>query len=385
MTAAYSALDDAAQIEHPLRIARIDLHPVSIPLRHPMRMAGILVEAAENLFVRIETADGNYGWGEAASAPTMTGETLWGMASAARLIADAITGEDLRFRAAVLDRARRAIYGNLSAQSAIEMAILDLVGRTLNVGVVDLIGGRRRESLVPMWLIGQPTPEADAAEAVAKLAEGYSFFKLKVGTKSLEGDIASAHAVRQAIGPGVILCADANGGYDLASAAAFIEGSREAGLYFLEQPVRAERVGDMAALQALGTLAIGADEGIHSLSDVDQHASCKAAAGVSLKLIKLGGLEATSHAARRAADLGLRVNIAAKTAETSLASAAAAHLACAAPDVAWGISLTHVYLEHDPVTVPIAMRDGSVPLPSGPGFGVDLDPSALERYRAPPP
>ena len=376
---------DATALDQPLRIVRVDLHPVSIPLRHPMRMAGVLIRSAENLFVRIETADGTVGWGEAASAPTMTGETLWGITSAARLIADAILQQDLRFRAAVMERARRAIYGNPSAQSAIEMAVLDLTGRALKVGAVELLGGRRREALAPMWLLGQPTPEADASEAEAKAAEGYAFFKLKVGTKSLEGDVASALAVRRAIGPAATLSADANGGLDVASATAFMRAAREADLLFMEQPVPAERLGDMAALQALGLTAIGADEGIHSLHDVEEHATQRAAAGVSLKLIKLGGLDAALRAAHRAAALGLRVNIAAKVAETSLASAAAAHLACAVPTVDWGISLTQVYLEHDPVRQPLAMRQGRVSPPAGAGLGIEVDPQAVTFYRAPPP
>jgi muconate cycloisomerase len=345
-------------------------------------MAGVLVRMAENLLVRIETADGNFGWGEAASAPTMTGETLWGMASAARLISDAIQHQDLRFRAAVLDRARRAVHGNLAAQSAIEMALLDLIGRALGIEAIELIGGRRRDTLAPMWLLGQATPEDDAAEAAAKHAEGYGFFKLKVGAKNLEDDIAAALAVRKAVGSSATLCADANAGLTAAAAAAFMRGAQDAALAFLEQPLPAQRLGEMAALQALGLLPIGADEGIHSVEDIETHAASKAVAGVSLKLIKLGGPEAMLRAALRASTLGLNVNVAAKVAETSLASAAAAHLACAVPNVDWGISLTQVYLEHDPVLLPMVVKQGRLTPPSGPGLGVDVDQAAVTHYRA---
>ena len=65
---------------------------------------------------------------------------------------------------------------------------------------------------------------------------------------------------------------------------------------------------------------------------------------MSLKLIKLGGITAALEAAQRCQRLKLSVNIAAKIAESSIASAAAVHLACAAPVIDWGVSLTHFYL-----------------------------------------
>ena len=62
----------------PIRLKRMDFFPVAIPLKRPMKMSGTTIAFAENLFVRVESADGMVGWGEAASAPTMTGETLGG-------------------------------------------------------------------------------------------------------------------------------------------------------------------------------------------------------------------------------------------------------------------------------------------------------------------
>src|SRR5262245_66312347 len=66
----------------PLLIRRVDAIPVALPLKKPMAMAGVTVSRALNLLVRIEAADGAVGWGEAASAPTMTGDTLAGLVAA---------------------------------------------------------------------------------------------------------------------------------------------------------------------------------------------------------------------------------------------------------------------------------------------------------------
>src|SRR5471030_2113790 len=68
----------------PLIVRRIDAIPIALPLKAPMKMAGITITKAENLLVRVESESGHVGWGEAPSAPTMTGDTLGGLVAAVR-------------------------------------------------------------------------------------------------------------------------------------------------------------------------------------------------------------------------------------------------------------------------------------------------------------
>jgi muconate cycloisomerase len=83
----------------------------------------------------------------------------------------------------------------------------------------------------------------------------------------------------------------------------------------------------MATVAAATDIAIGADEGIHSLEDIRRHHERKAARGVSLKAIKLGGVRALAEAGRLCDRLGMSVNISCKTGESSVACAAATHVA----------------------------------------------------------
>jgi muconate cycloisomerase len=385
----YSAQILAKQIktdhDGPIRLKRMDLFPVAIPLTQPMKMAGVVIRDAENLFIRIESADGLVGWGEAASAPTMTGENLWGMASAAQMIWDSIKDCDARFRPVIVQRIQNAVYGNTSAKSAVEMAIIDLLGKTLGVSAGEMLGGRFRDKLEPMWMLGHATPEEDIEEARLQRANGYRFFKLKVGTKTVDNDIASIMGVREVLGHGIKLCADANGGLTFAAATRLIKETESAKLLYLEQPLPAKSLSELTKLNQLGGVPIGIDEGIHSRHDIEIHAERSAASGISLKLIKLGGLLATLECAARAIDLGLSINVAAKVAESSLASAAAAHLAASLKSFDWGLSLTHIYLEHDPVHMPLDIKDGVVTPPPGNGLGIDVDETALLDYKAVPP
>jgi muconate cycloisomerase len=359
--------------EAPLIIKRVDAIPLALPLKKSMSMAGVTITHAHNLLVRIEAADGTEGWGEAASAPTMTGDTLGSLFAAVEHLKPLLVGQDARMRPALTRALRHALMGNTGAHSAIEMALLDLAGHAAGLPLIELVGGAMRSEVAPMWLLGNPTPEQDIAEVRAKEQEGFHFFKLKVGTKPLATEIEATHALRKALGD-TPLCADANCGLSAADAHAYVEGTRDAGLLFLEQPL------GHAALARVSPIPIGADEGIHSLADVEAHAQA-GAGGLSLKLIKLGGMSAAIEAARLADRLGLAVNIAAKIAESSVGSAAAVHLACAVPAADWGVSLTHFYLAEDIVKAPLALGDGTVALPTRPGLGIEVDDAAVARLR----
>jgi muconate cycloisomerase len=248
--------------------------------------------------------------------------------------------------------------------------------------MVDLVGGPMRRAVAPMWLLGNPTPEQDIAEADAKRAQGFGFFKLKIGTKAVEREIETTLALRAGLGAATPLCADANCGLTFADACRYVDGVRDTNLLFVEQPLAYADLNALARLTRISSIPIGADEGIHSLSDIEAHERC-GAGGVSLKLIKLGGMSAAVEAAQLCQRLGLSINIAAKIAESSVASAAAIHLACAAPAVNWGVSLTHFYLAEDLARDALTISDGAVALPSGPGLGIDVDEAQIERFRLP--
>ena len=134
----------------PLIIRRVNAIPVALPLKTPMKMAGVTITTAENLLVRIEAADGTVGWGEAASAPTMTGDTLGGLVSAVRdHLAPLLIGKDAN------DDHRpmltRALVGNTGAHSAVEMALLDMACRASRCRLIDQVVSKpARQQVSPM-------------------------------------------------------------------------------------------------------------------------------------------------------------------------------------------------------------------------------------------
>ncbi|MEW6454577.1 MAG: enolase C-terminal domain-like protein [Pseudomonadota bacterium] len=369
----------ARKTQTPLIIRRIDAIPVALPLKTPMSMAGITIATADNVIVRMEAADGTVGWGEAASAPTMTGDTLGGLVAAVRdHLAPMLVGKDARDWPALRNALHRSLVGNGGAHSAVEMALLDMTGRATGTKLIDLVGKVRRSAVKPMWLLGNKTADQDVAEAKIKEKEGFHFFKLKIGTKPPEKEIEIAHAVRAAM-PKMPLCADANCGLTLEAARKYIDGTRKANLMFVEQPLAYDDIPALKKLTKASKVPIGIDEGIHSMADIETNAKA-GAGGVSLKLIKLGGITGALEAAKLCQKLGLSVNIAAKIAESSIASAATVHLACGVPKADWGVSITHFYLAEDLVKKSLPLKDGFVSLPDQPGLGIEVDEAAVSRF-----
>jgi L-alanine-DL-glutamate epimerase-like enolase superfamily enzyme len=371
----------AEQQARPLRIKRIDAIPVALPLAKPMLMAAERIATAENLIVHIEADDGLAGWGEATVAPTMTGDTLPGIVAAVRKhMAPLLIGADARDRAELARRCRASIEHNGGAKAAVEIALLDLVGKHLGVPCVDLIGGALRHSVENMWLLGNPDIAADIAEAKRKAGEGYGFFKLKVGVKQVEEEIEAAKQVRAALGPDVKLCADANTGWTARKAQAYLRGVDGLGLMFLEQPLPNDQSNAMGALNRLGILPICGDECISGTDEILSLGQAGIIGGVNLKLIKAEGVTPLLRAAALCKQIGLSVTLAGKVAGSSISAAATLAAACASPVLDWGVNMTHVYLAEDLVRDPLRLADGRIALRSAPGLGVEVDEDAVRRF-----
>jgi L-alanine-DL-glutamate epimerase-like enolase superfamily enzyme len=376
-----------------MTIKTIEAIAVRLPMKKPVQMAGETVAQAENVFVRIESDAGAVGWGEAAAAPTMTGETIAGMMAAIELMRPKLLGRTAYDFAGATAAMDAQLYGNSGAKAAIDMALHDLVGRASGRPVYALFGAKARSRMPVLAVIGSKDAAADLHDAQARWNAGYRAFKIKVGLSSPEADAVRTMMLCQALkdqagaraggqaqgGETCLVCADANQGFSVDDALTFVRGVGHCGLDFFEQPVSARDLDGMSRIAATTKVPIGADEGIHSLDDIVRHHERKAAGGVSLKAIKLGGLSGLFAASRLCGQLGMQVNISCKTGETSLASAAAVHLAAVAPAIAWGVTVTSSGLAEDVTATPLRIDGGHVEVPEQPGLGIDVDESRLRR------
>ena len=363
-----------------VKIEDIQIYPVSIPLKAPVKMAGISVETADNLMVSVIGDNGIIGWGEASSAPTMTGEFVQGMAAAAQFVKLSIVGKIISNLQDIKALIKTPLYGNEGAISALEMAMLDLFARTNNCSLADLLGGSKRQSVRALTMIAGGTLEEEIERAKAKRQEGFEAFKVKVGSNSPEYDLKRCIMIRKALGSKAFISADANEGFTVPEAIEFAKSAKDAGVDFFEQPVPAHDVNLIKEVALASSVPLGADEGVHSLSDISELVTASAVKGCSLKTIKLGGMLAVLEAAKHANSLGLSINLAGKVGETSISSSAVAILACLVPNINWDVSITNQYLLIDPVTDVVPIKDGKILIPQGLGLGTKIDEEKLETF-----
>ncbi len=364
-----------------MRIKAIEPIAVSLPMIKPVKMAGETVARADNVLVRIESDDGVVGWGEAASAPTMTGETVASMMAAVNHMAPHLVNRPADDMAGLMVEMDALIYGNSGAKAAIEIALHDLLGRACGRPVHALLGAKQRNRIPILAVIGTADIAGDVREAQQRRSAGYVIYKIKVAVGSPEADAERTNQVCRALGPGCLISADANQGWDAEQAERYLRAVADSGLGFFEQPVPAHDLAAMARVAATTNVAIGADEGIHCRDDIERHHLAKAAAGVSLKAIKLGGLRAVLGASRLCERLGMKANISCKTGESSVASAAALHVAAVAPELAWGLTLTSPGLAEDVVIEPLRIDRGYIDVLDRPGLGIEVDEHRVRRWQ----
>jgi L-alanine-DL-glutamate epimerase-like enolase superfamily enzyme len=364
-----------------MKIKTIEPIAVSLPMKKPVYMAGVEIKRADNILIRIEAEGGAVGWGEAAEAPTMTGETVESMMAAAHYIAPALLGREAADIAGASAAMAGRMYGNSAAKAAIDMALHDLVGRATGQPAYALLGGKKRGRIALLGVLSNGELAADLRDAERRKADGFRAFKIKVG---IGGPIPDAERTRELcklLGPELLLCSDANQGWSVDDAVQYVRAVKGSGLTFFEQPVLASDVAGMAAVAAAADCAIGADESIHGLDDIRHHHEQKAARGASLKTIKLGGMGQAMAAGLLCERLGMAVNVSCKTGESSLAGAAGLHIAAALPQLAWGLTLSHEGLADDLTARPIRVERGHVEVSDRPGLGIDVDEDRVRRYR----
>ena len=220
-----------------MRIKAIEPIAVSLPMKKPVKMAGETVTRADNILVRIETDDGAVGWGEAASAPTMTGETVASMMAAVLHMAPGLLkrpADDFAGAAAAMDA---QMYGNSGAKAAIEIALHDLVGRAKGLPLHALFGGKRRDRIPLLAVIGSDDAAADLREAQERRNAGYVIYKIKVGVDAPEADAARTRDICRVLGKDCLISADANQGWSAEEGVRYVRAVADTALGFFEQPV----------------------------------------------------------------------------------------------------------------------------------------------------
>lgn len=370
-------------------ITRIETIPIRVPIKPELAIrsgrGGSHIESPF-LFVKVRTDEGIVGLGEVSCTPRWSGEDQF---TAAHVIntyfAQLLVGETVDNVERLRAKFSAAIAGNYFTKAAVEMALWDILGKSQNKPVHELLGGQRRKFVPTKWSVSGVEP-AKAAE-IAKWvdSQGFSAMKVKVGIGP-DGDLARVLAVREAVGNGVKLGVDANGGWPTPHVA--IDSIKrlhdECDIYFAEQPVPPGDHDAMAEVRRNVPVPIIVDESVWTLNDAKMLARAQAADVFSVYIGKAGGIGPTREIAEFAQSVGIKCTIGSNL-ELGVGSAAMIHLALSAPGIdadSYPCDIIGpMFYEDEVLAEPLAILGGSARVPDWPGLGIELDDEKVETYR----
>ncbi len=277
-----------------------------------------------NALFTLQSAGGEKGWGEAAIATHITGETRAATMRNLERAGEALLGLDAADYLGAMCLLEKRLDGNRAALAGAEMALLDLASRLQGVSLWRFFGGRQARLKTDITVV---IGSADAAlDFTRKMrARGFRIFKVKTGS-DMDEDFRRLEAVRKAA-PGCPVYLDANCAYTAAQAEGFLKGLARRGIVpeVVEQPVRKGDDDGLAWLSRRLPMPVCADESAYSLDDVFRLLRKKAVGALNIKLTKLGFLRAREvWTLARAKGLKLMMG---EMVESELASAAAAAFA----------------------------------------------------------
>ena len=312
-----------------MKIDRIEIGEVAIPLRTPFKTASRTVDAVNNILIRIVTDSGTAGYGEAPPTALITGETKASIREAImQYIAPSIIGMEIFDLDTIMQRLNASIVNNTSAKAAVDMAVYDLYAKTLGQPLYKVLGGAKRKIETACTISDNPIDEMlrDSMQAVQ---DGFSILNVNVGKQRLK-NVDSLLAIRKAVGPGIRTRVEANQGWSSQDAVRIISLLEDKGMQteLVEQPVKAHDLAGLKFVKQHVQTPIVADESIFSMKDALHIIQTQSADLINIKLMKTGGIHEALKICTVAETYGVDCMIGCML-ESKISVSAAAHLAAA--------------------------------------------------------
>jgi o-succinylbenzoate synthase len=275
-----------------LRVERLVLREIALPLREPFRISSGVVSQRRILVLELHHGDGEIGWSEcvAGEEPNYSYETIQTAELAIRAwLAPRVLGRAFAGPEAVSAALEVGVRGHHMSKAAVEMGMWELAARLRGVSLTRLLGGTRERVETGISIGIQETPAALVERAGAAVAAGYRRVKVKIRPGA---DLEYLRAVREALGPGVPLSVDANSAYTPDDLPLFREMDGLA-LAMIEQPLDCEDLVRHARLQAELRTPLCLDESITSVDRVEDMLALGSGRIVNIKPGRVGGFAAS--------------------------------------------------------------------------------------------
>ncbi len=336
--------------------------------------------ACEIVVLRLRAEGGAEGWGEASPWSVFTGTPEASFAALDRYMRPLVVGRRVGDRAAIMADAGKCVAHCTEAKAALETALLDLAGQITQQPVWAFLGGKCRDSIPLSCSIANPVFEEDIDLMHRLRDDKVGLIKLKTGFKDHAFDIMRLERIAQDF-PEFRVRVDYNQGLEIEEAVERVLDVAQFQPDFIEQPVRFYHFDMMAKLKAMTSVPLLADESVFGPEDMVRAAREGICDGVSVKIMKSGGLTRGQSVAQIAAANGLMA-YGGDMFEAGLAHLAGTHMIAATPEITLGCEFyqTTYFLNEDILETPFQVADGQVVVPDAPGLGARPDLEKLETY-----
>jgi len=336
----------------------------------PIRLAYGSVLSVESVVIRIDTESGTSGYGEASTIAFVTGETPETIMATLARFRTALIGKHALAIGQVHGVMDAMIRGNSAAKAAVDIALYDILGKSLEQPLHRLLGAAET-SFATDVMLSIDAPDAMAEEARSRCAQGFTALKVKAG-RDVPADVEAVRRIRQAVGPEIILRIDANQGWTIAETLKVARELHSHDIRGIEQPVPFWDVEGMARLRGrMGSIELIADESLHSPQDAVRLVRAAAADMFSLKLAKAGGIYRALQINAIAEASGVSCMLGCMP-ETRIATAAAAHLKAAQNNISVADLDAAVLVAEPRIDGGFAIDGATITLSDRPGLGVEV-------------
>ncbi|MET8182485.1 enolase C-terminal domain-like protein [Streptomyces sp. NPDC005336] len=366
-----------------MKIRSVEAIPVAASFKQTFRFGTTDRTTSPNVVVIIRTDEGPCGYGEACPVPAFTSETQKSIVELVEeRVAPVLVGRNPEHRLPLLRDLARVLKSAPFTTAAVDTALLDLLGRALNVPVHTLLGGTFRDRTEVHGSVGWDEDPGRMVDVAREQSETYRWLKLYAGRGELDADLDRLQAVRDAVGPAIKLFVDINAMWTPSDLTRVLPRLDEIGLSLLEQPLPPAAAAYQRELVGSLRVDIAADEAVRIVSDAATVVREGSATVINLGHSKLGGPTAALQTAQiaHASGVGLMVG---SVIEMGIATAMGLHLAAALPELAYPSYLLGPLKYHQQLTdQQVEVIDGHIAIPEGPGLGFTVDETELRRLDA---
>jgi glucarate dehydratase len=358
------------------RIARVEAWPVNVPLEAPYEMAPGIVAGIHRTIVRVTTDDGVQGLGEAFSP---TDANALGCD-----LGPTFVGRETDEALAALGRRERPVATHRNDSkvlienplAGLEIALWDIAAREAGVPLHELLGPTARAEVAFTeyfaYREGLEQTPADVAAYCARMVEEHDSpaFEGKVAVRSADDDVRLVRELRAAIGD-LTVRLDANMGWEVETARTILRELEPLEIANVEEPVGSFE--GMAELRRSTTVPFSTH-----IPDVALAAELGTPDSIVIGLGACGGIAGTRRFIAECEEAGIGFWF--YSGDLGIATAAYLHVAAATPYLEWPSQSLLRWTTDDVIASgPFKPERGVVPVPEGPGLGVELDEQALAR------